>query len=125
MVPFLRWRLACAPWVLFPRPRRPACSGFTVPSRPPRGHAESLFAARLVPTPFVLIAVGALVVALEIHVRMVEEPYLMRTHGDTCRDYAARVGLFVPRVARLASAHDFVPALGADWATPLYNLVAR
>lgn len=81
--------------------------------------------ALLVPNAVAALAVAALVVALEIHVRLVEEPYLTRTHGDAYRDYAARVGRFVPGVGRLARPHDFVPALGADWATPLYDLVAR
>jgi protein-S-isoprenylcysteine O-methyltransferase Ste14 len=78
----------------------------------------------LVPNVVAALAVVALVVALEIHVRLVEEPYLTRTHGDAYRDYAARVGRFVPGIGRLARAGDFVPALGADWATPLYDLVA-
>jgi protein-S-isoprenylcysteine O-methyltransferase Ste14 len=79
----------------------------------------------LVPNVVAALAVVALVVALEIHVRLVEEPYLTRIHGEAYRDYAARVGRFVPGIGRLARATDFVPALGADWATPLYDLVAR
>ena len=31
----------------------------------------------------------------------VEEPYLLRTHGDEYRRYASRVGRFVPGVGRL------------------------
>jgi protein-S-isoprenylcysteine O-methyltransferase Ste14 len=44
-----------------------------------------------------------LVVALgmELHVRRVEEPYLHWAHGDAYRDYAARVGRFVPGVGRI------------------------
>jgi protein-S-isoprenylcysteine O-methyltransferase Ste14 len=45
----------------------------------------------------VLVAVG-----LEVQVRAVEEPYLMRTHGEAYRAYAARVGRFVPGLGRLA-----------------------
>ena len=81
----------------------------------------------LVPNVVAAVAVVALVVALEIHVRLVEEPYLARTHGDAYLDYAGRVGRFVPGIGRLPHAgdDDFVPALGADWATPLYDFVAR
>ena len=41
-------------------------------------------------------------IALEIQVRLVEEPYLLRQHGDAYRNYAARVGRFVPGLGRLA-----------------------
>ncbi len=45
-----------------------------------------------------LLAFGA---AWEIQVRLVEEPYLLRVHGDAYRDYAARTGRFVPGIGRL------------------------
>jgi protein-S-isoprenylcysteine O-methyltransferase Ste14 len=53
-------------------------------------------------TPNVLAVAGviALAVALEIQVRFVEEPYLLRTHPEYA-DYARRVGRFVPGVGRL------------------------
>ena len=54
--------------------------------------------ALLVPTWLGFAAVIAIAVALEIQVRAVEEPYLLRTHGDAYRGYAARVGRFVPRI---------------------------
>ena len=41
-----------------------------------------------------------LVTALEIQVRVVEEPYLARTHGDAYRSYAERTGRFVPGLGR-------------------------
>ena len=44
------------------------------------------------------IAYGLLVLALELQVRLVEEPYLLRVHGLRYRHYAARVGRFVPRM---------------------------
>lgn len=47
-------------------------------------------------------ALVALVVAVQIQVRAVEEPHLVRTHGETYRAYAARAGRFVPGVGRLA-----------------------
>ena len=42
-----------------------------------------------------------LLLALELQVRVVEEPHLLRTHGDLYAGYAARVGRFVPGVGRL------------------------
>ena len=44
------------------------------------------------------LAYAALVIALELQVRGVEEPYLLRTHGASYQLYAARVGRFVPGV---------------------------
>jgi len=38
----------------------------------------------------------ALVVAVEVQVRLVEEPYLTKTHGERYLRYASRVGRFVP-----------------------------
>jgi protein-S-isoprenylcysteine O-methyltransferase Ste14 len=40
--------------------------------------------------------------ALELQVRAVEEPYLIRSHGDAYRAYAARVGRFLPGIGRLS-----------------------
>jgi protein-S-isoprenylcysteine O-methyltransferase Ste14 len=39
-----------------------------------------------------------LVATIELQVRRVEEPYLLRKHGDAYRAYTARVGRFVPGV---------------------------
>ena len=61
----------------------------------------SLGLALLVPNVVALAGLVALAGALEIQVRLVEEPYLLRTHGDAYRDYAARVGRFVPGLGRL------------------------
>jgi protein-S-isoprenylcysteine O-methyltransferase Ste14 len=50
------------------------------------------------------LAVAALFLAflgIELQVRLVEEPYLLRTHGATYAAYAARVGRFIPSVGRL------------------------
>ncbi len=54
-------------------------------------------------TPNIVAIVGYLlvIVSIELHVRLVEEPYLMRTHGDDYREYARRVGRFVPGVGTL------------------------
>jgi protein-S-isoprenylcysteine O-methyltransferase Ste14 len=56
--------------------------------------------------PNVLAGVGlvALLGALEIQVRAIEEPYLRTVHGRSYERYAARVGRFVPGVGRLATA---------------------
>ncbi|OSC41658.1 methyltransferase family protein [Mycobacterium decipiens] len=42
-----------------------------------------------------------LVTTIEVHVRRTEEPYLLRTHGDAYRAYAASVGRFIPGVGRI------------------------
>lgn len=57
--------------------------------------------ALLVPNVVSLIGVAALALALEIQVRLVEEPYLHRVHGDHYRRYAASAGRFLPRLGRL------------------------
>jgi protein-S-isoprenylcysteine O-methyltransferase Ste14 len=57
--------------------------------------------ALMVPSPVALAALVALFVALELQVRLVEEPYLLRTHGDGYASYAATVGRFLPAVGRL------------------------
>ena len=45
-----------------------------------------------------LIGLAVLIVAIEIQVRVVEEPYLARVHGTDWDAYMARVGRFVPRL---------------------------
>ncbi|SEH73410.1 Protein-S-isoprenylcysteine O-methyltransferase Ste14 [Mycolicibacterium rutilum] len=41
-----------------------------------------------------------LLATIEAQVRIVEEPYLLTTHGEDYRDYLATVGRFVPGVGR-------------------------
>ena len=51
-----------------------------------------------------VLAVGmllAILTALQIQIRLVEEPYLLQVHGDAYRRYAARTGRFVPGIGRL------------------------
>lgn len=55
----------------------------------------------LVPSWIALLAFAGLLAAIELQVRAVEEPYLLRTHGATYADYATRVGRFAPAVGRL------------------------
>jgi protein-S-isoprenylcysteine O-methyltransferase Ste14 len=57
--------------------------------------------ALMVPTWLGLPAVAVVAAGLELQVRAVEEPYLLRTHGDAYRAYAARVGRFVPGIGRV------------------------
>jgi protein-S-isoprenylcysteine O-methyltransferase Ste14 len=40
-------------------------------------------------------------IGLQLQVRWVEEPYLLRMHGDAYAEYAQQVGRFVPAVGRL------------------------
>ena len=53
--------------------------------------------ALMVPNALSAVAIVALVTALEIQVRLGEQPYLAR-HGDPFRQYAALTGRFVPGV---------------------------
>lgn len=55
----------------------------------------------MVPSPLAVAAFLTLLVGLELQVRLVEEPYLLETHGDEYGTYAARVGRFVPGVGLL------------------------
>jgi protein-S-isoprenylcysteine O-methyltransferase Ste14 len=55
----------------------------------------------MVPSWVAFLGLAALFLALELQVRVVEEPYLRRAHGQAYADYARRVGRFVPGVGRL------------------------
>jgi len=55
----------------------------------------------VVPNAVAFIGLAALVLALEIQVRLVEEPYLLRMHGQAYSDYAGTVGRFVPGLGRI------------------------
>jgi len=57
--------------------------------------------ALLVDNLVVILGAAALLVALELQVRVVEEPYLLATHGDAYRRYASQAGRFLPGVGRL------------------------
>jgi protein-S-isoprenylcysteine O-methyltransferase Ste14 len=58
--------------------------------------------ALMVPTWLGFASVVVITLGLELQVRSVEEPYLIRTHADAYRAYASRVGRFVPGVGRRA-----------------------
>jgi protein-S-isoprenylcysteine O-methyltransferase Ste14 len=59
--------------------------------------------ALMVPNLLAVFAFVALVLALQLQVRRVEEPYLLRAHGAAYAEYAARTGRFVPGLGRLAT----------------------
>jgi protein-S-isoprenylcysteine O-methyltransferase Ste14 len=55
----------------------------------------------MVPTPVTGAALLCLFLAVELQVRVVEEPYLFRTHQESYARYAAAVGRFFPRLGRV------------------------
>lgn len=56
-----------------------------------------------------VIGFVALIVALEVQVRYVEEPYLHATHGDAYATYAAQAGRFVPGIGRFRDRSRVTP----------------
>lgn len=58
----------------------------------------------LVPSWVALAGLAGLAIALELQVRVVEEPYLLQAHGDDYATYASRVGRFLPGVGRIGKA---------------------
>ena len=58
--------------------------------------------ALMVPTWLSVAALAFLVVAVELQVRLIEEPYLVQVHGAAYRAYAAETGRFVPAIGRLS-----------------------
>ena len=59
--------------------------------------------ALLTPNVVAAVAMAALLGALELQVRRVEEPHLLRVHGESYRGYAARTGRFLPGIGRLGA----------------------
>lgn len=57
--------------------------------------------AAMVPNLIAVFAVICVLVAIELQVRFVEEPHLLRIHGNPYRDYTTQVGRFFPFVGRL------------------------
>ncbi|GGM83572.1 hypothetical protein GCM10012275_62720 [Longimycelium tulufanense] len=57
--------------------------------------------ALMVPNVFSLAGTAILLGAIELLVRVVEEPYLQRAHGTDFHRYAAQVGRFIPGIGRL------------------------
>lgn len=59
----------------------------------------------MVPNPVSLLGLALVAVAVELQLRVVEEPYLSQVHGGAYSTYSARVGRFVP-MAGLAKRPD-------------------
>ena len=55
----------------------------------------------MVPNLMSITGLVASVVAIQLQVRVVEEPYLQGLHGPTYSTYAATVGRFLARIGRL------------------------
>jgi protein-S-isoprenylcysteine O-methyltransferase Ste14 len=77
---------------LFGRARNPIFTGMA---------AVAAGVALVAPTPVSALAVVCLVAAVQIQVRVVEEPYLVRTHGQRYLHYAASAGRFLPAIGRI------------------------
>ena len=60
----------------------------------------------MVPTWPTVLSLVALVVAVELQVRAVEEPYLRAMHGSSYAEYAGRAGRFVPGIGRMGVPAD-------------------
>jgi protein-S-isoprenylcysteine O-methyltransferase Ste14 len=58
--------------------------------------------ALLVPNAASIVALAGLSLGIDLHVRLVEEPYLISTHGGSYASYASRVGRFAPGVGKLS-----------------------
>ncbi|MEU0715656.1 isoprenylcysteine carboxylmethyltransferase family protein [Streptomyces lavendulocolor] len=56
--------------------------------------------ALMVPNWVALLALACLVAAIQLQVRVVEEPYLKAVHGPAYATYTARTGRFLPGVGR-------------------------
>jgi protein-S-isoprenylcysteine O-methyltransferase Ste14 len=81
--------------------------------------ATSLGITLMTPNLISLAATVALVVSVQLQVRAVEEPYLIRLHGAAYTAYAARVGRFLPGIGRLSTPPSTEPATtGATTAGP-------
>jgi protein-S-isoprenylcysteine O-methyltransferase Ste14 len=55
-----------------------------------------------IPNVISVVGLVALIVALEVQVRYVEEPYLITAQGETYQTYSGRVGRFLPGIGRIA-----------------------
>jgi steroid 5-alpha reductase family enzyme len=58
----------------------------------------------MVPNGLSVAAFGSTLLGVEIQVRRVEEPYLVRLHGESFLSYARAVGRFIPGIGRGVSA---------------------
>ncbi|MBM4266262.1 MAG: isoprenylcysteine carboxylmethyltransferase family protein [Deltaproteobacteria bacterium] len=58
----------------------------------------------LVPNAVSILGLVPLVLGLELHVRLVEEPYLLGVHGEAYRRYASSTGRFLPGLGQMHAA---------------------
>ena len=56
--------------------------------------------ALLLPTTLAVAGWLVILLAVQLQVRLVEEPYLLDVHGQAYREYASRVGRFVPGLGK-------------------------
>ena len=54
----------------------------------------------MLPNLAALVGLASLAVAVQIQVRLIEEPYLRRTHGDRYSEYTSETGRFVPGIGK-------------------------
>ncbi|MFD7629921.1 methyltransferase family protein [Streptomyces sp. NPDC059851] len=59
--------------------------------------------AAMVPNLVAVLALATLVAAVQLQVRVVEEPYLARVHGHAYREYTTLTGRFLPGIGRARS----------------------
>lgn len=62
--------------------------------------ATALGLALIVPNVLAALMLGAFVIGIHIQVKLVEEPFLERAHGEAYRRYAQRTGRFLPGIGR-------------------------
>jgi len=63
--------------------------------------ATAIGLALLVPNVLALAMLACFLLGIQIQVHVVEEPLLLRVHGDAYRRYAARTGRYLPFIGRL------------------------
>jgi protein-S-isoprenylcysteine O-methyltransferase Ste14 len=56
----------------------------------------------MAPNVVAIAAIAVLLATIELQVRVVEEPYLLGTHGGSYREYTHAVGRFIPGIGRTA-----------------------
>ncbi|WP_327304109.1 isoprenylcysteine carboxylmethyltransferase family protein [Streptomyces sp. NBC_01298] len=59
--------------------------------------------ALMIPNWLTLVALACLIAAIQLQVRVVEEPYLMAVHGPAYAAYTARTGRFLPRSSQVTT----------------------
>lgn len=79
---------------LFGRVRNPVFTGMA---------AVSAAVALMAPTLVAALSLVSLVAAVQIQVRVTEEPYLIRAHGERYHRYAATAGRFLPGIGRMTT----------------------